>query len=194
MTPASLFAALLSGLFCLSALAAEDSMTVTVATNILPGTCNAHIETPSSPNATQVNLGEANYADIIAKTKVQTFYLAFSDCAGLANDQALVQLRPRGKCDGTANNGKGFANALTGPGTAEGVSIEVWTGMAPATGTSTQLGCALPVIQTVNVALGRTTTLLWPLSARLVVAQDKTSGDITSGAFSAPAMFTMTYR
>lgn len=178
----------------LSAGAATNSIDLTVKTTVTIGTCTAQLRDESNAATSTISFGEVNFSEIANKSKVKKFNITFSNCAGLPKSQATVQLKPLSQtnCDGIANNGRGFANALTDAGAASGVIAEVWTTDTPEGAGSLQLACGSTTLHLVNVVKGSNT--VWPLSARLALTQGSTSGDLGAGGFSAPATFFITYQ
>ena len=132
-------------------------------------------------------------SEINAKTKVKTFKLKFKDCAGIPNKKAQIKLTKRATCEGTANDGAGFANGSTAADKASAVAVEVWSTETPATGSATQFSCVTPASQEVTISNAANAVVYYPMSARLVVEKNKTVSNVTAGKFSAPATFTVTY-
>ncbi|MCI3075696.1 fimbrial-like protein YadL, partial [Escherichia coli] len=140
-----------------------------------------------------VDFGDVYISEINAKTKVKTFKLKFKDCAGIPNKKAQIKLTKRATCEGTANDGAGFANGSTAADKASAVAVEVWSTETPATGSATQFSCVTPASQEVTISNAANAVVYYPMSARLVVEKNKTVSNVTAGKFSAPATFTVTY-
>ena len=102
-------------------------------------------------------------------------------------------LTKRATCEGTANDGAGFANGSTAADKASAVAVEVWSTETPATGRATQFSCVTPASQEVTISTAANAVVYYPMSARLVVEKNKTVSNVTAGKFSAPATFTVTY-
>ncbi|HFI7385150.1 TPA: fimbrial protein StaE, partial [Escherichia coli] len=115
------------------------------------------------------------------------------DCAGIPNKKAQIKLTKRATCEGTANDGAGFANGSTAADKASAVAVEVWSTVTPATGSATQFSCVTPASQEVTISTAANAVVYYPMSARLVVEKNKTVNNVTAGKFSAPATFTVTY-
>ncbi|ALR75490.1 fimbrial protein [[Enterobacter] lignolyticus] len=174
--------------------AGSSPLTVTARTTITASTCTAELHNAQDQQATTIDLGDVYLNELASKSKYQNFSLVFSNCEGLAKDQANVTLAPQSGCDGTTSTGGGYRNALTDADAAMGVSIEVWTTNQPEGSGSTQLSCKTKPTSIVDVsqALGGNTAQ-WPLSARIVIAADNTIADVRAGQFSTNAVFTVTY-
>ena len=175
---------LAASLFSVPSYAATDSIGLTVITTVEIGTCTATLVNDSDQDISVVDFGDVYISEINAKTKVKTFKLKFKDCAGIPNKKAQIKLTKRATCEGTANDGAGFASA---------VAVEVWSTETPATGSATQFSCVTPASQEVTISNAANAVVYYPMSARLVVEKNKTVSNVTAGKFSAPATFTVTY-
>ncbi|TNT52180.1 fimbrial-like protein YadL [Escherichia coli] len=173
--------------------AATDSIGLTVITTVEIGTCTATLVNDSDQDISVVDFGDVYISEINAKTKVKTFKLKFKDCAGIPNKKAQIKLTKRATCEGTANDGAGFANGSTAADKASAVAVEVWSTETPATGSATQFSCVTPASQEVTISNAANAVVYYPMSARLVVEKNKTVSNVTAGKFSAPATFTVTY-
>lgn len=185
---------LTASLFTNQLFAATDNVKLNVKATVEMGTCTASLVDDNDQPLTVVAFGDAYIPEIDAKTTIKTFKLQFKDCAGVPNKKALVKLTKRATCEGTANDGPGFANGSAAADKASAVAVEVWNTTTPATGGATQFSCVTPVAQEVNISAATGNTSVYhPMSARLVVEKNKSSTDITAGPFSAPATFSITY-
>ena len=104
---------LAASLFSVLSYAATDSIGLTVITTVEMGTCTATLVNDSDQDISVVDFGDVYISEINAKTKVKTFKLKFKDCAGIPNKKAQIKLTKRATCEGTANDGAGFANGST---------------------------------------------------------------------------------
>ncbi|HHG2481919.1 TPA: fimbrial-like protein YadL [Escherichia coli] len=184
---------LAASLFSVLSYAATDSIGLTVITTVEMGTCTATLVNDSDQDISVVDFGDVYISEINAKTKVKTFKLKFKDCAGIPNKKAQIKLTKRATCEGTANDGAGFANGSTAADKASAVAVEVWSAVTPATGSATQFSCVTPASQEVTISTAANAVVYYPMSARLVVEKNKTVNNVTAGKFSAPATFTVTY-
>ena len=184
---------LAASLFSVPSYAATDSIGLTVITTVEIGTCTATLVNDSDQDISVVDFGDVYISEINAKTKVKTFKLKFKDCAGIPNKKAQIKLTKRATCEGTANDGAGFANGSTAADKASAVAVEVWSTETPATGSATQFSCVTPASQEVTISNAANAVVYYPMSARLVVEKNKTVSNVTAGKFSAPATFTVTY-
>ena len=100
---------LAASLFSVPSYAATDSIGLTVITTVEIGTCTATLVNDSDQDISVVDFGDVYISEINAKTKVKTFKLKFKDCAGIPNKKAQIKLTKRATCEGTANDGAGFA-------------------------------------------------------------------------------------
>lgn len=176
--------------------AGTSTLELTVTTTLQPSTCEATLVNASDTLITAVDIGDVNINDVVNKTKFKPFMIRFSQCEGLLKNTATIRLEKKTGCDGDANNGAGYRNALIGADNATGVSAEIWTETAAgnSSGSGIQLSCVNPPVSTVDLkAQSGATSVYWPLSTRIVTAQDKTSDDIGPGAFSTLATFTIQY-
>ena len=171
---------LAASLFSVPSYAATDSIGLTVITTVEIGTCTATLVNDSDQDISVVDFGDVYISEINAKTKVKTFKLKFKDCAGIPNKKAQIKLTKRATCEGTANDGAGFANGSTAADKASAVAVEVWSTETPAS-------------QEVTISNAANAVVYYPMSARLVVEKNKTVSNVTAGKFSAPATFTVTY-
>lgn len=184
---------LAASLFSVPSYAATDSIGLTVITTVEMGTCTATLVNDSDQDISVVDFGDVYISEINAKTKVKTFKLKFKDCAGIPNKKAQIKLTKQATCEGTANDGAGFANGSTATDKASAVAVEVWSTETPATGRATQFSCVTPASQEVTISTAANAVVYYPMSARLVVEKNKTVSNVTAGKFSAPATFTVTY-
>ena len=146
--------------------------------------------------ATTIDIGDVYLNELANKTKYQNFSLVFSNCEGLAKDQATVTLSPQTGCDGASSTGGGFRNALASSNNdaATGVSIEVWTTNQPEGQGSVQLNCKTKPTSIVDLTGASGVNVVhWWLSSRIVVAADNTIADVRAGQFSTNAVFSVTY-
>ncbi len=176
--------------------AASSTLDLTVSTTVQPSTCEALLADTNNTLITAVDIGDVLLSEVVNKSKYKPFVIRFSKCEGLSRNTAIIKLEKRTGCDGQSNNGAGYRNALSGVNAATGVSAEVWTennaGGASASGT--QLDCTNPPITYVDVEGASGTNFVnWPLSARMVIAKDKTASDAGAGEFSSLATFTIQY-
>ncbi len=118
---------LAASLFSVLSYAATDSIGLTVITTVEMGTCTATLVNDSDQDISVVDFGDVYISEINAKTKVKTFKLKFKDCAGIPNKKAQIKLTKRATCEGTANDGAGFANGSTAADKASAVAVEVWS-------------------------------------------------------------------
>ncbi|AZT65403.1 fimbrial protein [Salmonella enterica subsp. enterica serovar Stanleyville] len=178
----------------LPAHAGSNTLEMTVSTTITPSTCQATLHDNSGKANGIVDVGDVYISQIVNKTNSQAFSLVFSDCVGLAKKQATVTLTAKTGCDGASGGGNGFRNALNGSDDAANVSAEVWTTSTPASSGSKQLSCASPAQQLVDLAQASDeTTVVMPLSARIVLSSGSTIADLHTGSFSTQGLFTITY-
>ncbi len=97
--------------------------------------------------------------------------------------KAQIKLTKRATCEGTANDGAGFANGSTAADKASAVAVEVWSTETPATGSATQFSCVTPASQEVTISNAANAVVYYPMSARLVVEKNKTVSNVTAGKF-----------
>ena len=176
--------------------AATSSLNVTVRTTVTASTCTAELRNAQDQQATTIAIGDVYLNELSTKSKYQNFSLAFSNCEGLAKDQAKVVLSAQTGCDGSSSTGGGYRNALTtaDDDAATGVAVEVWTTNQPEGQGSIQLNCKTKPTSIVDLAAATGSNIVhWPLSARIVVASDNTIADVRAGQFSTNAVFSVTY-
>ncbi|HAP3737114.1 TPA: fimbrial protein [Escherichia coli] len=176
--------------------AASSSMDVTVRAKVTASTCTAELRDAQDQQATTIAIGDVYLNELSAKSKYQNFSLVFSNCEGLAKDQAKVVLSAQTGCDGASSTGGGYRNALTtaDDDAATGVAVEVWTTNQPEGQGSIQLNCKTKPTSIVDLATATGSNIVhWPLSARIVVASDNTIADVRAGQFSTNAIFSVTY-
>lgn len=171
------------------------SLDLTVNANITAGTCSASVVGKEGETNT-IGFGNVYISEVAAKTKIESFKLRFSDCAGLNEKKATVVLAPAGVgCAGPNAKNAEFANTTTQTPKAEKTAVEVWTTDVPEGTDSVQLHCSTKNAQTVDLAGASTTTPVeFPLSARLVPVSGSGIAAITAGDFYSPTVFTITYQ
>ncbi|ENA9697130.1 fimbrial protein [Salmonella enterica subsp. enterica] len=180
--------------FIKMSMAGSNSLELTVQTTVRPGTCTMQLyDNNHSPGST-INIGDVYIPEIINKSKAVSFSLVFSDCTGLAKEQAVVIMTSATGCDGVGGSGNSYKNALSGAGAASGVSAEVWTTETPQSTGSKQLTCKSAPQNIVDVSGAKDqNTVVWPLSTRIVPETGKTTSDLQPGSFSTQAVFTVQY-
>lgn len=183
------------------------SLDLTVNANITAGTCSASVM-DGDKTVNEINFANVYISEIKASSKVKTFKLRFSDCAGLQQKTATVTLASAtgNGCGGRTASNPEFANLYdpaTDPSPVPGVKsaktgVEVWTTNSPGTGDSVQFQCNNPKpVNPVTVDLSgasATTPLDYPLSARMVEVSNSSAPAITPGKFLAPTIFTIAYQ
>lgn len=175
-------------------IAGQNALEMTFSTTIIPSTCMATLHDSSGKANGTVDVGDVYISEIVNKTNSRAFSLVFSDCVGLVKKMATVTLVAKTGCDGASASGNGFRNALTGSDDAANVAAEVWTTNTPGGSGSQQFSCAKPVsVQVDQSSVSEETTVVFPLSTRIVLASGSTIADLQTGAFSTQAMFTITY-
>lgn len=70
--------------------AASSSMDVTVRAKVTASTCTAELRNAQDQQATTIAIGDVYLNELSAKSKYQNFSLVFSNCEGLAKDQAKL--------------------------------------------------------------------------------------------------------
>ncbi|BDI39717.1 fimbrial protein [Escherichia coli] len=176
--------------------AASSSMDVTVRAKVIASTCTAELRNAQDQQATTIAIGDVYLNELSAKSKYQNFSLVFSNCEGLAKDQAKVVLSAQTGCDGASSSGGGYRNELTtaDDDAATGVAVEVWTTNQPEGQGSIQLNCKTKPTSIVDLTAATGSNIVhWPLSARIVIASDNTIADVRAGQFSTNAIFFVTY-
>lgn len=174
--------------------AGTNSLDLTVSTTITQPTCVATLSDDRGTENSVVDIGDISIPQVLNKTNSRAFSLVFRDCVSLARNQASVTLTPRTGCDGATGSGSGFRNALNGSNDAAGVSAEIWTTDTPASSGSQQFSCATPVQRLANLTgASSETAIIWPLSARIVLAAGNTIADLRTGSFSTQGLFTIIY-
>ncbi|WP_105233555.1 fimbrial protein [Escherichia albertii] len=176
--------------------AGTPSTSLTVNSNLTMGTCTAKILNSSDTEINIVAFNDVYISELAAKSKVQKFKIRFSNCSGLPQNSAQVVLAPRGiNCAGSNSNSSGFANKLSGTGAAGRTAVEAWTTDTPEGNGSAQFNCYLRNVMTVNLPTDTTTQPFdYKLSARMTVAEGRTTADVTPGEFLSPTTFTITYQ
>lgn len=174
--------ALSAGLF--SSVASADivgtsSLNATFTTTIIPGTCTASVKNAAGEDATEIQFGDVFKSDLTNKSRTEAFKVDFSDCSGVLS--ALITATPGagGTCSTATSDNFGASN---------NVAFEIWKGVADA---GTKLSCKTQPQQDVKLSSGSGSL---DMNARIVIADDKTIADVTTGAVSSPVTFTVTYQ
>lgn len=180
-----------------SAMAGTPSVGLTVNSLITTGTCTTTMDTGSSGGSTKtVDFKSVSTAEVFAKTKINTFNLQFSGCAGIPGKKAYLTLTPRGVgCAGPSSNLASFANSTSKTPKAAKTAVEVWANGMPEGNGSTQFNCKTP--NTVEVEIDSVTAqtpLTYQLSARLVPVDGAARTDLTAGDFYSPTTLTILYQ
>lgn len=107
------------------------SLDLTVNANITAGTCSASVLDGETATDT-IAFGNVYISEVFAKTKVKSFKLRFSDCAGLKDKKASLVIAPRDAgCAGSDSTNAEFANASTATSKAQRTAVELWTTDTP---------------------------------------------------------------
>lgn len=179
-----------------SSRAGTPSVGLTVNSLITTGTCTATMNTGSSGSTKTVDFASVSTSEVFAKTKIKTFDLQFSGCAGIPGKKAQLTLTPRAVgCAGPSANLAAFANSTSQTPKAAKTVVEVWTTAIPSGNGSTQFNCKTPNIAEVDLSSVTTQTpLTYPLSARLVPVDGAARTDLTAGDFYSPTTLTISYQ
>ncbi|EFI4023940.1 TPA: fimbrial protein [Escherichia coli] len=179
-----------------SAMAGTPSVGLTVNSLITTGTCTMTMDTGSSSGTKTVDFGSVSISEVFTKTKIKTFDLQFSGCAGIPGKKAYLTLAPRMiGCSGPNANLAAFANASPQTPKAAKTAVEVWTTATPNGNGSTQFHCKN--LNTIEVDLSSVTTqnpLTYPLSTRMVPVDGAARTELTAGDFYSPTTLTISYQ
>ncbi|EFB5169059.1 fimbrial protein [Escherichia coli] len=178
------------------AMAGTPSVGLIVNSLITTGTCTTTMDTGSSSSTKTVDFTSVSTAEVFAKTKIKTFNLQFSGCAGIPGKKAYLTLVPRGVgCAGPNSNLAAFANATTQTPKAAKTAVEVWANGMPEGSESTQFNCKTPNTVEVDIdSVNAQTPLTYQLSARLVPVDGAARTDLTAGDFYSPTTLTISYQ
>jgi type 1 fimbria pilin len=175
--------AISAGLFsaAASAITGTTSVSGTFTSTIEAGTCTAQIQNASGNPISTLAFGDVFKSDLTAQSRSEPFKIAFSGCAGVKSASVQTTKGSGGNCSGDAKDGDSFdaGNAA---------AFEVWKGTA---GSGTLLSCKTTSTQNVAISSG---TGNMDLAARIVIANGKTIGDVTTGNVTAPVTFVVTYQ
>lgn len=175
------------------------SLDLTVEANITAGTCAASVLDGETATAT-IGLGNVYVSEVWAKSKSKPFNLRFSDCAGLKDKTAKLQIAPANNlCTGSGSDNPEFANNSTSATKAGKTGMEIWSTSTPEGTGSVRFACGGPVTseQTIDLSAATSTTPVdYPLSARLVPVSTggTTLAQLTAGDFLTHTVFTITYQ
>ncbi|WP_221345989.1 fimbrial protein [Enterobacter cloacae] len=160
----------------LSTITGTTSVEATFTSTIEAGTCNAEIQDAGGAPISILPFGDVFKSDLVSKNRRGAFKIAFTNCAGVKN--AAIQATP------------GAGGSCTGNAYAAGhnVGFEIWKGTVDS---GSLLNCATAPTSLVNLSNG---TGKFEMDARIVIAQDKTISDVTTGSVSAPVTFIVTYQ
>jgi len=158
------------------------SLQAVFTSTIVSGTCSSAIKSASGADITNGSLdfGDIYKNDVVQKTKIENFHLSFTHCTGVSGATVTTNAGAAGACSGTA-----FSSTTD----TTGAAVEIWTGSAVS---GTQLNCASAA--TTKQTFNPNTSPDLALSARMVLADSKTSAELKSGTFSAPVVFTVEYQ
>lgn len=170
--------------------AGTTSATLTVNSEITMGTCTTTLLDDNNKQSTTVAFGDVYISELVAKSKIKKFKIRFSGCAGIPDKSAKVKLSPRiAGCAGTAFANKSSNNPATN------AAVEVWTTDTPDKNGSTQFNCSTTNTLTAPLDTATVNTPYdYPLSARMVVANNGQASTVSPGDFYSPATFTITYQ
>lgn len=171
------------------------SLDLTVNANITAGTCSASVLDGETATDT-IAFGNVYISEVFAKTKVKSFKLRFSDCAGLKDKKASLVIAPRDAgCAGSDSTNAEFANASTATSKAQRTAVELWTTDTPEGSNSVQFHCRNKNAQEIDLSSASSTTPVdYPLSARMVPVTGYAITALTAGDFYSPTTFTITYQ
>lgn len=190
----SLFLALVmaGGLFSTVSYAATtgtDSLAITFSSELIPGTCNFEIQDGTGAATSTVNIGDLYKEDVGTATAQKPFYIAFKECAGVADIYITAQATG-GTCDST--------NYPTNDATNTNTSIQIHQEEHSAKKTPHPLNCAMTptgVDDTIHHRFTNRTDdgVTFDMYATLVLANGKTASDIGVGTATAPVTFSISY-
>ncbi|WP_423061540.1 fimbrial protein [Citrobacter portucalensis] len=181
------------GLSAQALAAGTDSLDLTVDANVTTGTCSASVYDGETATNT-ISFGNVYLSEVINKTKLKTFKLRFSNCAGLQTKTATLVVAPNNVACPNTTNGQ-YANASTSAQKATKTNVELWTTDTPEGSGAVRLHCWSKPPQTIDLTgANMTTPVDYPLSARLVAESNSTPADMSAGDFYSPTTFTITYQ
>ncbi len=193
-----LFASLIGGIIPMQANAGTASLDLNVKSVIEVGTCTAEIYDGSTQTNT-IALGNVPISQVIssAANGGKSFFVRFSDCAGLPQGIANLKISKRsGGCSGGNSDQPSFANSIASTsGGATATAIELWSGATA--GAGTQFDCNAPgtTAQDIDVSAAKSGNVVdYPLSARLTKPTGKADSDVKAGEFVAQTTFTISYK
>ncbi|EEE2001259.1 fimbrial protein [Salmonella enterica subsp. enterica serovar Kotte] len=189
----ALSATVTGALISTMAQAGTSSLDLTVNSNVTMGTCTASLLNDNGSSTSTIAFGDVYISEIGAKSKVKTFKLRFTDCAGIPQQKALVTLTPRGT--GCSGSSAAFANSSTAASKANNTAVEIWTTKTPEGSSSVQMQCSNANTQEVNIASASGSQYVdYDLSARMVIAPGQVLSSVSAGDFYSPATFTISYQ
>lgn len=193
-----LFASLIGGIIPLQANAGTTSLDLNVKSVIEVGTCTAEIYDGATKTNT-ISLGNVPISQVInsAGNGGKSFFVRFSDCAGLPQGMANLKISRRASgCAGGNSDLPSFANSTaSASGGASATAIELWTGTTA--GAGTQFDCNAPdtTAQDIDVSAAKSGSVVdYPLSARLSKPTGKADSDVKAGEFLSQTIFTISYK
>ncbi|EAO2685135.1 fimbrial protein [Salmonella enterica] len=148
---------------------------------VVTGTCTAKLVNGAGAETAEIGFGDVYRSDLTQKSRIEALKIKFSACSGVTKATVVAKPGTNGGCSGPKSNGGSFA---AGHATA----FEVWSGSVD---TGVLLSCyAPPAAQEVTIANG---VGEFPMNSRIVIANERTIGDVTEGTASAPVTFVVTY-
>ncbi|MEO3989982.1 fimbrial protein [Pseudocitrobacter cyperus] len=175
--------------------ASNNTLELTVKTQITPSTCTVQLQDRNNQPTATVDIGDVYLPAVRNKSNSQQFSLVFSHCEGLVENQAWVTVKPSTGCDGNGV-GSGYKNALSGTGAADGVSAEIWSTDTPAGSGAVQFTCASSTQRLIGIDVRNAKdqqTVAEVFSTRIVPAAGSGSANLQAGNFSTHTVFTVIY-
>ena len=176
----SVSALLVSGMAS-ATITGTGSVDMTIKTKVVSGTCTAKVLNDAGTASTEIAFGDVYKSDLVNKTRVKPFKIAFTNCSGVTIATVSAAKGAGGECSGTTKTGGSYSGGLA-------TGFEIWSGVVD---TGVLMSCNTPPAnQEVTIADGVGELLM---NSRIVIGQGQTIANVGTGAVTAPVTFTVTY-
>lgn len=108
-----------------AAITGTDSVSMTIQTKVVSGTCTAKVLNGAGTASTEIAFGDVYKSDLVNKTRVEPLKISFTNCSGVTKATVAAAKGAGGECSGIAKNGDSFSGGLaTGLKSGPALSIQ----------------------------------------------------------------------
>lgn len=85
-----------------AAITGTDSVSMTIQTKVVSGTCTAKVLNGAGTASTEIAFGDVYKSDLVNKTRVEPLKISFTNCSGVTKATVAAAKGAGGECSGIA--------------------------------------------------------------------------------------------